>query len=394
MLDSAKWRYIIWLALTENECQKGYKDMNRSDKILKLIVEEFIKTASPVSSKSLIDTFSLDLSSATIRSEMNALEKAGYLEKTHISSGRVPSSKGYRYYIDNLREKSVDEEFKYNLQTILEQKVQSIDKVIKESCEILAQMTSLASIVLGPNALEEVLVSIQFVPLSKTSATAVFITDQGYVENKTFVIGKDTKMSDVESCIRLLNERLKGTKIHELVEKMELIKPLLKDYVVDHDVLYQAILEAFVGFARDRLKTYGQESLFDQPEFSKDAEKIKKMLELLDKPQIFRQVSELSDKDISVHIGGESTQDNNVSIVTAKVNLPNDKSESIAIVGPKRMDYDRALSAMEYLVSRLEEHFKTKKDDKSKSVNNNKKGKSTSGQRKERKQNPKQKEGN
>ncbi len=336
--------------------------MNRRDKVLKLIVEHFIKTAQPVGSKTLIEEYGLNYSSATIRSEMNALEVDGYLEKTHTSSGRVPSSKGYRYYIDNLRERSVSDEFKYQMQTILDQKVQSIEEVIKESCEILSQMTSLASIVLGPNVSKEKLVSVQIIPISKTSATCVFVTDQGYVENKTFVISENTKPSDVESCVKLLNERLRGTSISELVPKMQLIRPLLNDYVIDHDVLYQAMLEAFVGFAKDRLSAYGKEELFSQPEFANDAQKIRKLLGLFESPEIFREVEdEVDSNDISIRIGGENEDDDDVSIISAKVKIPGQNEGSIAIVGPKRMDYDQVVSAMEYLIKELEKHYASKK---------------------------------
>ena len=331
--------------------------MNRRDKVLKLIVEHFIKTAQPVGSKTLIEEYGLEYSSATIRNEMYALEIDGYLEKTHTSSGRVPSSKGYRYYIDNLRERSVSDEFKYQMQTILDQKVQSIEQVIKESCEILSQMTSLASIVLGPNVSKEKLVSVQIIPISKTSATCVFVTDQGYVENKTFVISENTKPSDVESCVKLLNDRLRGTSISELVPKMQMIKPLLNDYVIDHDVLYQAMLEAFVGFAKDRLSAYGKEELFAQPEFANDAVKIRKLLGLFESPEIFREVNEDEENEISIHIGGEGDDDNDVSIVSARVKIPGREEGSIAIVGPKRMDYDQVVSAMEYLVDELEKRY-------------------------------------
>ena len=336
--------------------------MNRRDKVLKLIVEHFIKTAQPVGSKTLIEEYGLNYSSATIRSEMNALEVDGYLEKTHTSSGRVPSSKGYRYYIDNLRERSVSDEFKYQMQTILDQKVQSIEEVIKESCEILSQMTSLASIVLGPNVSKEKLVSVQIIPISKTSATCVFVTDQGYVENKTFVISEKTKPSDVESCVKLINERLRGTSISELVPKMKLIRPLLNDYVIDHDVLYQAMLEAFVGFAKDRLSAYGKDELFSQPEFANDAQKIRKLLGLFESPEIFREVEDKNDSnDISIRIGGENEDDDDVSIISAKVKIPGQNEGSIAIVGPKRMDYDQVVSAMEYLIKELEKHYASKK---------------------------------
>lgn len=331
--------------------------MNRRDRILKLIVEHFIKTAQPVGSQTLINEYGLNYSSATIRAEMNALEVDGLLEKTHTSSGRVPSSKGYRYYIDNLREKSVSEEFKYQMQSILDQKTQSIENVIKESCEILSQMTSLASIVLGPNAKEEKLASVQIIPLSSTSATCVFVTDQGYVENKTFALNEEVQLSDIESCVKLLNERLKGTAISELVPKMEAIKPILNDYIIDKDVIYQAMLEAFVGFAKDRLNAYGTENLFEQPEFANDAAKIRHLLGLLDSPEVFREVEDEKDGDISIHIGGDSKNDEDVSIISAKVKIPGKKEGSIAIVGPKRMDYDQVVSSMEYLIDELEKRF-------------------------------------
>ena len=331
--------------------------MNRRDRVLKLIVEHFIKTAEPVGSKTLIENYGLEYSGATIRAEMNSLEQQGFLEKTHTSSGRVPSSKGYRYYIENLRERSVSDEFKYQMQSILDEKIQSIDDVIKESCEILSQMTSLASIVLGPNATQEKLVSVQIIPISDTSATCVFITDQGYVENKTFVINEKTPLSDVESCVKLLNERLKGTSISELIPKMKAIKPLLNDYVIDHDVIYQAMLEAFVGFAKDRLSAYGKDVLFEQPEFKDDAQKIRKLLELFESPEVFREVEEDGDNEISIHIGGEQSGDEDVSIISAKVKIPGQKEGSIAIVGPKRMDYDKVVTSMEYLIDELERRY-------------------------------------
>ena len=330
--------------------------MNRRERVLKLIVEHFIKTAEPVGSRTLIEKYNLNYSGATIRAEMNSLEQEGFLEKTHTSSGRVPSSKGYRYYIEHLRERSVSDEFKYQMQSILDEKIRSIDDVIKQSCEILSQMTSLASIVLGPNATQEKLISVQLVPISKNSATCVFITDQGYVENKTFVLDDTTSLSDVESCVKLLNERLKGTSISELIPKMKAIKPLLSDYVIDHDVIYQAMLEAFVGFAKDRLSAYGKEELFEQPEFKDDAAKIKKLIELFDSPEVFREIEEDEANEISIHIGGDDIGDD-VSIISAKVKIPGQKEGSIAIVGPKRMDYDQVVSSMEYLINEIDKRY-------------------------------------
>ncbi len=333
--------------------------MNRREKVLKLCVEHFIKYAQPVGSKTLLEEYKLDCSPATIRAEMNALEVDGYLEKLHTSGGRVPSSKGYRYYVEHLRDKSIDEQFKYQMQSVLDQKVKSIQDVIKQSCEILSQMTNLASIVLGPGANNEHLISVQLVPISDKSATCVFVTDQGYVENKTFVIDEKTKLEDVENCVKLLNDRLKGTAISELVPKMEAIRPVLGDYVVNHDVIYKAMLEAFLGFAKDRLSAFGKEELLDQPEFANDAAKMRKILELLNKPEAFRENEQADgiEGNVSIHIGGESTGDEDVSIVQAKIKMPGKQERSIAVVGPKRMDYDKVVSSLEYLIKQLDSFY-------------------------------------
>lgn len=337
--------------------------MNRRDKILKLIVDHFIKTAQPVGSQTLLDEYHLEYSSATIRSEMNALEGDGLLEKTHTSSGRVPSSQGYRYYVDNLREKSLDEEIKHRIQTVLNQKVQSADEVIKESCQILSHMTNLVSVVLGPNANEEKLVNLQIIPISEKSATAVFVTDTGYVENKTFSIGEKIKINDVQSCVKLLNDRLSGTPISELVIKMQAIKPLISDLIVGHDILYQAMLEAFLRFASDRLSLYGRERLLDQPEYSTDIHKLKKILQMLNSPDLLRDITKEGDNELTIRIGEDDNDYEDVAVVSAKLKVPGQKEGSIAIVGPRRMDYSKVINYLEYVVKSIEKHFETVDED-------------------------------
>ncbi len=342
-------------------------ELNRRDRILKLIVEHFIKTAQPVGSQTLIDEYELPFSSATIRSEMNTLETDGLLEKTHTSSGRVPSSEGYRYYCDNLRSKSVDDDIKQQLQVLLDKKAQSIEEVIKESCEILSHMTNLASIVLGPNANDEHLVSLQVFPISANTATAVFVTDKGYVENKTFVLSETMSAADIENCVKLLNDRLKGTAVSDLVHKMEVIRPLISDFVTQHDALYQAFAQAFLRFASDRLSLYGKNELFSQPEFAHDADKLKRMLELLDSPAIIREVS-ANTEHASINIGNLGEHYDDVSVITSKIKIPGETEGTIALVGPTRMDYDKVVSALEYVAKALSEYFakSNKKENKKK----------------------------
>lgn len=330
----------------------------RRELILKYTVELFIKTAQPVGSKSLLENYNLEYSSATIRAEMNALEQAGFLEKPHTSSGRVPSKKGYEYYVTNLRERVVSDNIRQQIQAIVAEKTKSVENVIEETCAILSQMTNLVSVSLGPKTNGETLKGIHVVPLDDTSATAIFVTNQGYVKHKTFLIPATSNITEITKVVNIFNERLVGTKISEVIAKIELLNPLLKDYVVEQEVLAHAFSEAFVRYARDRLSLYGKESLLEQPEFINDSEKIRKLIAILDDPE---KISELAagEGEIIVNIG-ESEDD--ISLITTNINLPGSKHGQIAIVGPKRMDYNNVLMALEYVTDELEKYFETERD--------------------------------
>lgn len=332
-------------------------ELNRSDTILKYIVEYFIKTAQPVGSKTLIEEYHLPYSSATIRNEMYALEKMNLIEKTHTSSGRVPSSLGYKYYCEKLRDGTLDEKIKFSIQQVLETKTQSIEETIKESCEIISHMTSLVSVVLGPNEKTEKLANIQLIRVNDETLTAIFVTDTGYVENKTFLISKSIDVEDIIKCVKLLNDRLIGTPVDTLVEKMESLRPILSEHIINHDVLYQALLQTFLKFASDRLQLYGEDELFKHPEFVNDIDKLRKVIKLLEKPETFKDDEATDHDSISIKIG-EVEDGTEISMVTAKVKIGKEGENTIALVGPTRMDYDKALAALEYLISALNEYFK------------------------------------
>ena len=331
---------------------------SRSDTILKCIVEYFIKKAQPLGSITLIEEFGLPYSSATIRNEMFALEKMGYIEKTHLSSGRVPSAAGYRYYCENLRDKNVDDQLKSSLQLVLNERVKSVEEVVKASCEIISHMTNLVSVVLGPDESQEKLANVQLIQISDNTLTSVLVTDKGYVENKTFIVSDELKPEEVVQCVKILNDRLKGTPISELGEKMQALKPVLSDYIVGHDVVYQALMEVFLRFASDRLSLYGRDELFNNPEFRNDADKLERVFRLLEDQSLFKEVSQEANKsDKPIMTIGDVHGHPDVSMVTAKINLGDEGESSITLLGPTRMDYDKALSALEYLVNELDKYF-------------------------------------
>ncbi|MCQ2772616.1 MAG: heat-inducible transcriptional repressor HrcA [Bacilli bacterium] len=364
--------------------------MTRRDGILKLIVEYFIKTAEPVGSKTLMEAYSLDVSSATIRNEMNALEKDGLLEKTHTSSGRVPSEKGYQYYVEHLRSGGVDEKAKNALQTLLSKKSKSIEEVLKESCEILSDMTNLASAVIGQEADEEKLVSIQIIPISENTVTAVFVTDRGYVESKTFLIEKNAKMSDVVKTVKLLNDRLCGTTLSEIVAKMEAMKPALNDYMMGQELIYQAILAVFAKFASERMSLYGKESLYNQPEFANDAEKLRALLSFLDDQDKIKEILQATNYavpgGVALQIGmKENEATNNLALVSTQVSVPGIPNAILTILGPTRMDYDKVVSTMKYFADELQAYFsQEEKGDKSCSTKRKTTKKTTSSSKKKK----------
>lgn len=330
---------------------------DRQTAVFKAIVDEFTRTAEPVGSKRLMDLLEFTCSSATIRNEMAVLEELGLLEKTHTSSGRIPSSKGYRFYVEHLMERELDEEVKLSLQTVFRERHYSMEEIVKKSCDILSQMTSLTSIVLGPESRYQTLQHIQLFPLSERSAVAVFITDHGHTENKTFHFDADVSVEDIKTCCNLLNEKLTGTPINEVVERMQQIEPLMASHVARHEILFEAFVNAFMRFASDHVYCSGQSNMLYQPEFA-DIEKLKELMKMLEDSKLFRQIAN-HEGNVAIEIGGENDliQIHDVAVVSSKFKIPNGEQGELMIVGPTRMQYNRVVALMEYMSRVIEDLY-------------------------------------
>lgn len=332
----------------------------RNDQILKLIVEEFIKTSEPVGSKALISKYNLTCSSATIRNVMASLEKDGYIEKTHVSSGRVPSAKGYQYYLDHLNEEdlmnTVDIEFQREFKKVLNSRTASVEDALSQSCKMLSELTKTATVVLGPKADQEALISLQLIKLNDTQAMAIFITDSGYVEKKTFVIEnkKSSSIETMQAAVKVLNDRLAGTKLSELEEKAKGLAPLIvRMYGNDGEFIMSAFLEALVNFAAKRFEVYGEKNLLALPEFANDKDAFLNAVDALYNPHRLQKDLSSNDDLGNVRVGFTNDNKGDLAIISKSLN---DK-DSIAIVGPKRMDYKKILSALEYVAYMLNRKF-------------------------------------
>lgn len=324
----------------------------RQTKLLKMIVEEYIKTVKPVGSKTICEA--LDCSSATIRNEMAELEELGLLEKTHTSSGRVPSEVGYRYYVDNIMSpKELSGEDMLKLQTIFHNNSLMIDDAILKSMEIISELTNYTSVVLGKASKENCVSRVEVVPLEEEKFVAILITDKGHVEHRNLLLEETISIKDIKQAVDIINKLIIGTPIDEVSEKLEFeVKPVISKYVKQHEVLYNAFYNAFSDFTnKPDVNVSGTKNILMQPEFS-DADKIRQLVSKFEDKEIVESIKE-EDNGINIYIGSESNFDDDVTVIKMKYTI--DGSEgTIALIGPKRMEYERVTSLLDYIRKNIE----------------------------------------
>ena len=322
----------------------------RQENILKLIVMKYIELAKPVSSNLICKK--LKCSSATVRNEMVELENLGLLEKTHTSSGRVPSEAGYRYYVDHLMQpKEMNGEEMLKLQIIFKNQNLVLSDCLKKSLQLISDMTNYTSIVLGKASHENQLKEINVVPLDKENMIIIVITDKGHVEHKTVTI-KDVSLEEVKKTVNLINDLIVGTPIDEVSSKLEFeVKPIISRYVKEHEIIYNTFYQVFQEFSHQNVDVVGRNNMLKQPEFN-NVDKIKEILTKLDDENLLANI-ETDNNDIKVYIGKENNLDDDVTIIKTTYHTPQEEG-TIAIVGPKRMDYDRVVALLEYIKSNIE----------------------------------------
>ena len=324
----------------------------RQNKILKLIIERYIKDPIPVGSKVISKI--LNCSSATVRNDMGELEHQGLLEKTHTSSGRVPSEAGYRYYVDNLMElKEMNAEDMLKLQIVFRNQQLAISDVITKSLQVISDMTNYTAVVLGGTSHENLLKQIEVVPIDDVSMIVIIVTDKGHVEHKSIRL-EDVSMEEVKKTVGLINNLISGTPIDEVSRKLEFeIKPIIGNYVKQHEQLYNAFYHVFSDFTNQEVNVMGRSKMLEQPEFSSNIDKVKNVFNKLESPDLLQNITEDDENNIKVYIGNENNIDSDVTVIQTKYKK-NGEEGTIAVIGPKRMEYDRVVSMLEYIKENIE----------------------------------------
>ncbi len=329
---------------------------SRQSKILKLIVEEYVHLAKPVSSNLICKR--LKCSSATVRAEMKTLEDSGLILKTHTSSGRIPSEKGYRYYVDNLMEpRKMNPDDMNKLAIIFQNQSLNLSDTLSRSLQVVSDITNYATVILGSSSHDNLLKQVEVVPIDKENFIVIVVTDKGHVEHKTISF-ESVNLDEIKKTVSLINNLIVGTPIDEVSTKLEYeIKPIIGKYVSQHEQIYNAFYQVFTDFTtnnnEEHVHVNGTTKFLNQPEFT-DLNKIKEIYNKLDNKEALSKITrDRSDGKIKIYIGQENKLDKDVTVIETNYKTPTD-SGTIAIIGPKRMEYDRVVNMLDFIKKNIE----------------------------------------
>ena len=328
----------------------------RKQRILQAIIDDYISSAEPVGSRTLARKHDLGVSPATIRNEMADLEMLGYLEHIHTSSGRVPSSKGYRFYVDGLLPpKPMSDEEKKLIERWYKARVRRIDEVFQETARLISQVTRNVSIVLAPQISQAAFRCLQFLPLDDHRAIAVIMTDVGFVENKIVEMPSGASFEDFQRMAGVINRCLAGRTLRSVEgPAMQQIRDEIGDEKLYGSAL-EVIQRALDSEKKERLYLGGATHMMEQPEFH-DVDRIKDILLMLEEEELIKDILHAHMGDgLEVTIGQENEESRikDCSIITATYHLDGELLGTIAVLGPTRMEYGKAMSLLEYMNTNL-----------------------------------------
>ena len=331
----------------------------RKLKILKAIIQNYLETGEPVGPRTLSKYTDLKLSSATIRNEMADLEDLGYIFQPHTSAGRIPSDKGYRLYVDMLMEEKEQEIAE--LESIMIEKTDKVDKVLKQAAKMLATNTNYATMISAPVNNRNTLKFIQLSQVDDIHLVAVIVLNGNVIKNKIIEVGEMISNENLLKLNMLLNTTLNGVSIEEI--NLGLIARL-KEQAGIHSQVIGHVLDAvaeIIHVDEDmEIYTSGATNIFKYPELS-DKQSAQEIISAFEeKQQLADLVTEtLASEDnhgIQVYIGDETPVKTmkDCSVVTATYELGNGMKGTIGIIGPKRMDYEHVMKTLKTLQNELD----------------------------------------
>lgn len=325
----------------------------RSRKILEAIIEDHIASAEPVGSRTITRRHGLGLSPATVRNVMSDLEEMGYLVAPHTSAGRIPTEKGYRFYIDSLlRIRALTAQQKERIRRYYRRRGLRADELLREAGRVLSNLSHYTGIVMAPPFTSSVFRHIEFVRLSQGRILAIFVAETGLVQNKVIETDEDLSAHDLEQMNNYLNRTFAGLSLSEV--KARLVREMTRDKALYDQLLnrsmrlFQAALkeeqgrEVFIeGFSR----------MLEQPEFS-DLERMKRLFKAFEQKSLLVEFLDKCQRSqgVQIFIGSETDYRDieGCSLITARYGNDGGTIGMLGVIGPTRMAYSQVIPIVDY----------------------------------------------
>jgi len=335
---------------------------DRKLKILHAIIQDYIATAEPVGSRTIAKNYNLGISPATVRNEMADLEELGYLEQPHTSSGRIPSDKAYRLYVDQLmRVQRINKVIERTISEEFESHVGELEKIISRTSKILSQFTNYTALALTPQLYESSIKHIQILPLQEDRILMVIISKEGVVRNIAVKINSTIQPDTLVRISNILNECLGSSSIldieQEVLDKLGELNDRESKFL--HELM-PIIRESLSNQEDVKIYSDGITNIFNFPEF-KDLSKAKDFIDLWERRNILLELLSSNNKDgITITIGSENkvNEIKDCSLITATYQMNGRVLGTIGVIGPTRMYYSKVVALLEYLTEQLNEMVK------------------------------------
>jgi heat-inducible transcriptional repressor len=336
----------------------------REREVLKALVSDYIQTGEPVASQPLLERHELECSSATVRSVMSDLEALGFLEKPHASSGRIPTARGYRLYVDSLLKVRPPSPQDRDRIERLAQAASDVGQLLEGTADLLHALSHHAGVVTTPRPASDPVRQIEFVRLRENRVLAVFVSEAGIVTNKLVQLEFPMNPSELERAAGYLNEKLRAmqgaaTELTQLRD--QILGEMRADQSALHDLMQKALVLAEQTFSatpgsEERVLVDGEESFLDAPEFA-NVRKARALLRAFaEKDRILRVLDRvLTAQEVQIFIGAESefAAVPDVSVVAAPYGVRDHVLGTLAVVGPTRMNYARVIPLVDLTARQL-----------------------------------------
>jgi len=335
---------------------------DRKRRILQAIIDDYIDTAEPVGSRTVARKHELGLSSATIRNEMADLEEMGFLAQPHTSAGRIPSDKGYRFYVNELmRERVISAEEAECIKQALEIRINEMNQLIRQASMILSKITKYTSIATAPQLKKSILKAVQVVPIQQGRALVIVVTNANVVRNSFIKIPDNVTADMLIMMSNMLNNKLNGLTMDQI--SSNILLDIERELSISKEILMpviDGIIDSINNIDYSDVYLEGTTNILNFPEFM-DIVKAKEFLNVLDeKEKIYKILNNKKGiENIGVQIGTENDiqQVKDCSLVTATYSIGNVVLGTIGVIGPTRMEYAKVISSMNYLKRKLNEEI-------------------------------------